>query len=389
MASALLARVPVLAEELVERILKQVDSYAEGGPVPRGDLFESCRDNLEFMFGRLGEVGPFDLSAPRRTGRRRATQGMPLTAVQSAFRTSFAFMWDCVVAQAHGSGMVSDAELVGLASDVWMLNEMFTAEMAAAYRDALTEQILRRDQERSALVAVLLEGHHGDTASVWEAADLLSLPYQGWFAVVAAETTALARQALPNIENRLQARDIGSAWRLLPDLHLGIVSLRSPEAAKPMVGMLRTAATARVGVSPVYDGLEKTPRALHLARVALASGTPGRAAVCVFDDAPLPVLIVSSPTTSYRIAQKVLGPLLDIAPDERELLLDTLGTYFAVRGSAVEAGKRLYCHPNTVRHRLKRIEHQTGRSLDDPLGSAELYVALEAFRRLPAQGAEN
>jgi DNA-binding PucR family transcriptional regulator len=60
-----------------------------------------------------------------------------------------------------------------------------------------------------------------------------------------------------------------------------------------------------------------------------------------------------------------------------------LATYFEVRGSAVDAGKRLFGHPNTVRHRLRRIEHQTGRSVDDPLGSAELYVALETLRRLP------
>ena len=41
------------------------------------------------------------------------------------------------------------------------------------------------------------------------------------------------------------------------------------------------------------------------------------------------------------------------------MLLDTLAAFFAFRGSAIEAGKHLYCHPNTVRHRLHRIEHQT------------------------------
>ena len=158
---------------------------------------------------------------------------------------------------------------------------------------------------------------------------LLGLPYQGLFAVVAAETTALARQPLPNIENRLRARDIGSAWRLLPDLQVGIVSLRSPETVESIARMLRSAATARIGVSPAYTGLEKTPQALHLARVALASSAPGSVEVCVFDDAPLAVLVASSPATSYRIAERVLGPLLQIPPDEREMLLDTLGTYFA------------------------------------------------------------
>ena len=89
-----------------------------------------------------------------------------------------------------------------------MLNEMFTTEMASSYRDAMTEEILRRDQERSALVEALVCGRVADTATVWEAADLLALPYQGLFAVVAAEAP-LARHALPNIECRLRDRGTG------------------------------------------------------------------------------------------------------------------------------------------------------------------------------------
>ena len=107
--------------------------------------------------------------------------------------------------------------------------------------------------------------------------------------------------------------------------------------------------------------------------------------VTKFDDAPLPVLVASSPTTSYRVTSKILGPLLDMNPDERDMLLDTLAAFFQFQGSAVKAGKYLYCHPNTVRHRLHRIERQTGRSLKNPKSSAELFVAMEALRRLPEQ----
>jgi PucR C-terminal helix-turn-helix domain/GGDEF-like domain len=384
----LTARMPELAEQVTQRILKQIDGY-EGGPVPRDDLFTSCLANLTFMFGRLGAAAPPDLSAPRETGRRRAEQGAPLAAVMSAFRIGCAFMWEAVVAEGRGSGLLSDADLVELGTEVWAVNEEFTAEVASAYRDALTERLLLRDQERSALVAALLEGRIADTATVWEAADLLALPYQGFFAVVAAEARELARQPLPLIENRLHTRDVGSAWRLLPDLQVGIVSLRSPEALETVVDMLRPVTTGRVGVSPAYAGLERTPQALHLARIALATAAPGAAEVSVFDDGPVSMLVVSSPTTSYRIATRVLGPVLDMASEERDVLLDTLGTYFAVQGSAAESGKRLFCHPNTVRHRLKRIENLTGRSLEDPLGSAELYVALEAIRRLPDRAGES
>ena len=116
LASALRRRAPELAGQLAGRIIKQIDFYAEGGPVPREDLYESCRDNIEFMFGHLGDLGPRDLSAPRRTGRRRAEQGAPIAAVLSSFRIGFAFIWDCVVTEARQSETLSDAELVQIAS---------------------------------------------------------------------------------------------------------------------------------------------------------------------------------------------------------------------------------------------------------------------------------
>jgi hypothetical protein len=383
LASALLERASQIAEEMTDRISKQVTMYGDVGLIPRDDLYDSCRDNVEFVFQSLGDGRRHDLSAPRRTGRRRAIQGASLAMVQSAYRIGFSHMWDCVVAEAERSDVVSEGELVRIASDVWGLNEVFTGEMATAYRDAMTEQIVRQDQERSALVEALVQGKVVDTATVWEAADLLGLPYQGQFVVVAAEPPTLAQQALPNIEARMRARDIGSAWRLLPDLHVGVVALRSPNVLTKVLQVLRPVVKTRAGVSPVYTGLENTAQAMHLARIAMASIMPGESRLCVFDDAPVPALVTSSPTTSYRVMKNVLGPLMEIAEDERTALLKTLEAYFAV-GSVAGAGERLYCHRNTVRHRLHRIEQLTGRSVDDPLGAVELYVALQIMLRLPA-----
>ena len=390
LASALLGRLPALTDELLKCVLKQADVcgnqsdiYGDDRPVPIDDLHQSLQDNLEFILSNLRCPGPYDLAAPWRTGRRRAEQEAPLAVVQSSLQVGFQFIWDTLVAEAHQTGIVSDTELVGIASEVWTLNSLFTTELATAYRDAMAERVRRQDQARSARLEALLAGRIADTATVWEAADLLGLPYQGVFIVVAAEIPAVAQQALPRVESRLHGRGIGSAWQLLPDLQVGIVSLRSQRNVPALVEILRSGAVARVGVSPVYTALERTSQALHLARIALASSPAGDPMVNVFDDAPLPVLVASAPTTSYQVVKTILGPLLDINPDERDMLLDTLAAFFAFRGSAIEAGKHLYCHPNTVRHRLHRIERQTGRPLNDPRSSAELFVALEALRTLP------
>jgi hypothetical protein len=382
LASALLERLPQFADQATERICQQVEAYRRNQPVTRDDLHSSCRQNLEFGFRSLVDTGPYDLSAPRRTGRLRAAQGAPLAMVLSAYRIGFAYMWDCVTTEAERTGLVSATELVRIASNVWIVYEMFTTEMVTSYRDAMTDQILRQDQERSTLVEALVSGSVTDTATVWEAADLLALPYQGLFVVVAAEPPTLARHALPNIECWLRDRGIGSAWRLLPDLHVGIVSLRTPKTLQLMVDMVQPVVTTRVGVSPVYEGLENTAQAMHLARIAMACVAPGDPQVCVFDNSPVPALIASAPTASYRIMNNVLGSLLHTRAEDRDLLLETLETYFAA-GSIAEAAKRLFCHRNTVRHRLSRIEELTGRSVDDPLGGVELYIAMQTMLHLP------
>ena len=40
-------------------------------------------------------------------------------------------------------------------------------------------------------------------------------------------------------------------------------------------------------------------------------------------------------------------------------------------------------HPNTVRHRLRRVAERTGRDFDHPTALAELSTALHALRLLP------
>jgi len=56
----------------------------------------------------------------------------------------------------------------------------------------------------------------------------------------------------------------------------------------------------------------------------------------------------------------------------------------AFNDPASQAAARLFVHPNTVRHRLRRISAATGRSLSAPRDVAELCLALEAARQNPA-----
>jgi hypothetical protein len=292
----------------------------------------------------------------------------------AAYRVGTRYLWDAVLAEAASAGL-TDQVVVEASSRLWQVQSSYTDAMTDAYRDVQSRRLLSQDQERSALVEALLEGRMPGGGTVWEAADLLRLPYKGPFVVVAAEVPEVGRQAVPAAEERLRSVGLASAWRLLPELQIGVIAVPTGRLAV-LVEFLEKSATGRVGISPPYDELDGTGQAVRFARVALAGST----AVTLFDESPLTMVAAAAPDVMQYFVRKVLGGLDDLAPDDREVLLDTLAAWSTHNGSATETGEYLYCHPNTVRHRLHRIEERTGRSLTDPRAVAELLLALEASR---------
>jgi DNA-binding PucR family transcriptional regulator len=63
-------------------------------------------------------------------------------------------------------------------------------------------------------------------------------------------------------------------------------------------------------------------------------------------------------------------------------LFETFRVWLENDGSLPAVGELMFCHPNTVRYRLRRIEQRTGRSLSRPRDVAELCLVFEAQRRL-------
>jgi hypothetical protein len=384
-ARSLLDRVAELSATLADAIRSQISLYGAGSAVTPGQLVESLQSNLAFIFRSLGSGQTFDTSEARATGVRRAAAGVPLPAIMDAYRMGTNFVWVTLVEAARTSSALSDVALVDAASDIWLIQDSFTQAMAAGYREEATARVLAHEQQRSALVEGLLEGRMTDSTTLWEAAEQLRISPRGWHVVVAAAVPEIGKQAMPGIEAQLLAQGIASAWRLLPYLHVGIVDLESPSGVGRLATVLDASATGSVGISSPYEDLAQTARALRFARTAMRSSAEGRTRVVLFDMSPLAVTAVSNPDVMQHMAHTVLGPLDDLSADDRTILLDTLDAWFDAGGSATETAKRLYCHANTVRYRLRRIEEKTGRSLSDPRATTELCIALETERRLPRQ----
>jgi DNA-binding PucR family transcriptional regulator len=114
----------------------------------------------------------------------------------------------------------------------------------------------------------------------------------------------------------------------------------------------------------------------------LRGPTDSTSSVAVFDGSILATAAVSAPDVMVKTVGAALDCFADLADEERELLFETFRVWQDTDGSVGGAAEVLICHPNTVRHRLRRIEKRTGRSLSRPRDVAELCLAFEVHRRL-------
>lgn len=374
-------RLPRLRDLAYDAILDRMTMYRTDDVVPSDDLRKSVEQNLRFMLTALADPqAPLDLTAPSETGRRRAQQGAPLPEVIRAYRIGFATLWEALLEHAHACGRATlQSQLLDAVEQLWVLTDEHALALTESYRATTAKILVAQQRRRSALVEALLSGHSGERVGAWEAARLLGFAPDSSLTVVAAETRGMVQESLVGVEESLAAIGVASAWRLSPALQLGVLSL-SPVQRDAMVTTLRDHVTTRTGISPLYASLADTPRALHLARVALGEIPPGSAELRIFDSSPLAALMACEPREGRRLVTEVLGPIFDLPADDRSTLLDTLLAYLNHGGSAERAAKVLYCHPNTVRYRLRRLHDLTGRSLSDPSAVAELATAAYAWR---------
>jgi len=375
----MLERAGELADEMVERIRAAVPVYQSDAVITAAELRRTCLENIDFVFAPMGHAPARCSPESRDNGRRRAQAGVPLTSVMEAYRVSARYLWERL-AEPAATGEIAPEAALRAATELWLVLDTFTQEMADGYREEITSQTLRREAERSAVMQALLEGRL-DEADLCEAADILRLPTQGPYVVIAARVPE-AGHALPRVQHALRPLGAACAWSLLHDVEVGIARLTGTHPrAEDLADALEHAAEGHIGISPPYHDLRNTADALKLAKIALRGACDGQR-VTVFDRDPLAIAAASAPQVTRTLARTILGSLDQVSEHDRALLLDTFGAWLDAGGSADLAAAALFCHPNTVRHRLRRLQDHTGRSLSQPRELAELILAFEVDRRV-------
>lgn len=370
-------RVDELAARVVAAIRSEVEFYSRTVVVPEDLLLADTAANIRFVFSALEAGTAFDTTPAVNTGAKRAAAGVPLPAVMDAFRVAAHELWAVMVDLAGQAPGISAQALLRSTELFWQAQDRYTTAMTNAYREQAMSQTLEDEAERAALAEALLEGRPTGGRSLWEIAQLLRIPAHGPYVVIAASLPQVGKQALPGVASMLRGIGVYSAWRLLPDIQIGIAQVPSAAEHGRVIDLLQRISTTKVGVSPQYPDLADTAQQLRYARFALAARATRDARVTVFDDSVLGIAAVSMPEVSGRLSEAVLSGFDDLPESERAVLFETFRAWTNTGGSVQQASEVLVCHPNTVRYRLRRIEERTHRSLSNPRELAELCLIFE------------
>ncbi|WP_019201812.1 CdaR family transcriptional regulator [Tsukamurella sp. 1534] len=382
----LYARLDPITDAAVAGIRAGVPFYATDAVISDELLRTTVHDNLRFVVDALTEPA-FDTAPAATTGRTRAELDVPLASVMHAYRIGMHRLWSEVSVIAERHPELSKRSLLWSAQHIWEAQDVFVDAMADAHRERTTEQALDDAAERAALAEYLLQGRIPTDQSLWEIAAMLHIPTTGPYLAVAAAASEIGRQPLPGIADRLRALDVYSAWRLLPDQQIGIVHAPTAATRGQVIDLFRRVATGRVGVSAPFSELRDTPHGLTFARRELVGPGTG---VSVFDGSVLGTAAMAAPETTVDLARSVLQGLYRLPADDCGPLMETFRAWVAHDGNVKDVAAELYVHPNTVRHRLRRVEQLTGKAVGSPRELAELCLAFEVDARIgvmPDRGA--
>jgi hypothetical protein len=361
---------------LAQTIRRRVPSYRQPSAVSDEELQDSCTAHVGFI-SSLGLPDPERDKTVRMIGASRARANFPLPDVLDAIRVGSEFIWGELVDHARSSGAASDAELVTVAGQVWSMSDEFVGLMAAGYREEENLRLINGERERFALIDTVLSGHDQPNATLWQAVDRLGLPRDRPYVVVAVEAQGGGLVPTPRIDRRLRADNMESAWLLRADVELGIVSCYQAQIHTVRNSLQHY--QVRAGISPVTANFGHTPQAVRLARTSLAASDHGQ--VTFFSDSAIDTMAAGAPDVASELSAIVLFRVLELLESDREVLLDTVRTWFGTGGSVLETARQMFLHPNTVRNRLRRLETLTLRSLSDPRQTAELYLAVVSLPR--------
>ena len=390
--NAVEARLEPLIERMVARYVEMIPAYRSVTEETLGEVRELNRVNIRlFIVAMRTGQGPSseETAVILDSASKRAREGLPLSAVLSAYRLGAQILWDEVKAAAGDQDRARLVAATEIASQIMQWVDAASGVIAELY----LEEFERQSSDREATRRDFLDGvaRGGFTPEESRArAEALGLDPDGamTFAVLAVQEP-LEEQDLGNAYHRVRAlvqRLVGPETPVVDARRgAGFVTLvgLDAQADAGFADQLRVALLSEeaetgitwcAGIGRPREGLSDLAGSHREASIALSAARAGsNPPVVLYGEVMVEELLLRERSLSRRLARTVLQPL-DGSPELKQTLIEYIN-----HGPALPAvARRLFLHPNTVSYRLSRIRELTGRDPRTPAGIAELFLALRA-----------
>lgn len=372
-----LERADVLVAQVTAQVISGESELADRTVVPVADVADTVSHLMRNFYLHFAEGAAPDVEAVRAVGHRRAQQGVPLPAVLHGFRIGFRLAWKYLVEQVALDDVEAMHALVRHTDRIWLLLDDYSGELRDAYRERAADLVRFAEAERHRYLDTLLSPGPDEIGRKLVSAEALGLARNGRYLVLAAQGGSPADQTA--WEAAFNAHGALVLWRSAPEGTVGVVAAGPPPADwAELPDRLGVREPVRLGFGDAFTSVEAAARALHQARLALGSIPCGGSGMRRYAKDPVGCLAAASPDDALDVARITLRDLVGLPSHQRDMFLDTLAAWLDAGGSIEGAAKALYCHRNTVRYRLRRIEELTGLHLGDPRDVAQLYLAIRA-----------
>jgi hypothetical protein len=384
LAPVVLERLDELVQQHVALVRSSIPAYGLESSVSETDLRTAGRRTIEQAIGLLSgtHIDPDAFEQTRALGRQRAQEGLPLEALLGAFRLGGRVIWEgFVTASRDGRVHVEQAAVVDSVAAVWEIVDRFSLELSAAYREH--EATLKRQdiRARQAILDALVEGKGADAAFERAAAATLGLVPDGDAICIVArwDVRPHANDAPEEILRRL---GMTSTWHVRAGTEFGIVAAGQHDMPV-IVRALRSRPAVSIGLSPVFCPLREAAGAFRLATLALRTIPTGANDVRTLDERLPEALVAASPELLPSLAAQTIAAFDGLPENERQIYLATVRALLISMGSLKGAAEQLFCHRNTILHRLDKIRALTGTGIDTPRATLLWTLALIAEDQTP------